>query len=323
MDLTVLEGNWGLPSVDSVCLQVMAYCKFSGAPVKIKKSKGINQVVYDLPYFSHGLNVKLTKFKDIISHLRKQNYCADFDLSPKQCSDIVAYSSLLNNSLYPALLYISWMDEQNYTEVTRPWYAKILPFPLNYFIPGQFQRKAIKIVHAIHNYENINEEQRETQIYKKAEECMTLLSERLGENEFFFGKRPCSVDALVFGYLAPILKIPFPNAALQNYLKNCDNLSQFINRILQRYFPVLNEEATSEKSKDEESQDFPHKWRDIILSGIFAATAMMTYAFGSGLVSVCLEFLQVLQEIQVKQVDIDQIEHIEEKECNTNENQEK
>ncbi|XP_067139102.1 metaxin-1 isoform X2 [Centruroides vittatus] len=286
MDLLVLEGNWGLPSVDPVCLQVMAYCKFSGAPVKITKSKGINQVCYDLPYFTHGLNIKLTKFKDIIAHLRKQNYCADFDLSQKQCSDIIAYSSLLKNSLYPALLYISWMDEQNYTEVTRPWYAKILPFPLNYFIPGHMQRKAIKTIHSLQNYENINEEQRETQIYKKAEECMTLLSERLGENEFFFGKRPCSADALVFGYLAPILKIPFPNAALQNYLKSCDNLNQFVNRILQRYFPVLNEENTNSKSKNETSQDFPHKWRDIILSGAFAASAMVLYAFGSGLISV-------------------------------------
>ena len=36
------------------------------------------------------------------------------------------------------------MDESNYTKVTRPWYAKRLPFPLNYFVPGRISRQARK-----------------------------------------------------------------------------------------------------------------------------------------------------------------------------------
>lgn len=33
------------------------------------------------------------------------------------------------------------MDESNYTKFTRPWYAKRLPFPLNYFVPGRISRQ--------------------------------------------------------------------------------------------------------------------------------------------------------------------------------------
>lgn len=32
------------------------------------------------------------------------------------------------------------MEPKNYVEVTRSWYAEHLPFPFNFFLPGQMQR---------------------------------------------------------------------------------------------------------------------------------------------------------------------------------------
>ena len=53
--------------------------------------------------------------------------------------------------------------------------------------------------------------------------------------------RPSSLDALVFGYLAPILKAPLPSNQLQNHLRQCDNLCTLVNQILQRFFPPTRE----------------------------------------------------------------------------------
>ena len=39
-------------------------------------------------------------------------------------------------------LYTLWLDSTNFTEFTRPWYAKVLPFPLNYFVPGRMAQRA-------------------------------------------------------------------------------------------------------------------------------------------------------------------------------------
>ena len=39
-------------------------------------------------------------------------------------------------------LHVWWIDAKNYVEFTRPWYAKALQFPLNYFIPGRWHREA-------------------------------------------------------------------------------------------------------------------------------------------------------------------------------------
>lgn len=65
---------------------------------------------------------------------------------------------------------------------------------------------------------------------------MTSLSVKLGEKEFMFGSHPTSLDAVVFAYLAPLLKAPFKNPVLQNHLKSCTNLQKYVSRICQRYF---------------------------------------------------------------------------------------
>lgn len=74
------------------------------------------------------------------------------------------------------------------------------------------------------------------QIYSSAEKCLTALSIRLGESDFFFGSHPTSLDAVVYSYLAPLVKAPFPSNVLQNHAKACTNLLKFVNRITNRYF---------------------------------------------------------------------------------------
>ncbi|GIY25286.1 metaxin-1 [Caerostris darwini] len=282
MELDIWQGDWSLPSVDLTCLQVMAYAKFSGAPIQIKRTNWPLSRYGHLPVFRHGKKNTLTTFDNIVTYLQKQNYNADGDLTSIQCSDIIAYTALLRDKLYPALLYIWWVDEKNYIELTRPWYAKVLHFPLNYFLPGHQQRAAQETINNLWNSDLIEDAQKETALYKDAQECLNLLSYRLGNNEFFCGKNPCSLDAIVFGFLAPLLKAPFKNAALQNHLKACPNLVQFVQRILQKYFPLSPEELEALKKQQEqeveERREFPHKWRDIILSGLFAATVMLGYA---------------------------------------------
>lgn len=69
-----------------------------------------------------------------------------------------------------------------------------------------------------------------------AEKCLKTLSDRLGESEYFFGNRPSSFDAIVFAYLAPLVKVPFPNATLSNHVKGIANLTRFVARINQKNF---------------------------------------------------------------------------------------
>ncbi|GCB80531.1 hypothetical protein scyTo_0016238 [Scyliorhinus torazame] len=84
---------------------------------------------------------------------------------------------------------------------------------------------------------NDNEEEAENEIYKEARECLTLLSQRLGFDKFFFGNSPSSLDAIVFGHLALLLKAKLPNSKLQQHLRSLDNLCILCTSILGLYFP--------------------------------------------------------------------------------------
>ena len=59
-----------------------------------------------------------------------------------------------------------------------------------------------------------------------------------GDSEYLLGASPTSLDAIVFGYVATVAKIPFPNATLQQHLVNkCPNLVDYMERIINVYFP--------------------------------------------------------------------------------------
>lgn len=119
------------------------------------------------------------------------------------------------------------------------------------------------------------------------------MSTRLGDRDFFSGQQPSTIDAIIYSYLAPLLKTPLPNPVLQNHLKACTNLVKYVSRISQRYFK--NEYQNYEKHQAEEKaaklkkdsdSEFPNKRRNQFLAAFIATLAMTAYALSAGLVEV-------------------------------------
>ncbi|NWU33432.1 MTX1 protein, partial [Hylia prasina] len=126
------------------------------------------------------------------------------------------------------------------------------------------------------------------QLYREARECLTLLSQRLGSQKFFFGDSPASLDALVFSRLAPLLKAKLPNGKLQQHLKSLQNLCNYCTSILSLYFPWDRGESrpTLDPTGLGEAEEDPHKRRKQLLSVLVGLAAMLGYAFLSGIVSI-------------------------------------
>ncbi|KAG8235511.1 hypothetical protein J437_LFUL015745 [Ladona fulva] len=289
MELDVWEGEWGLPSVDLKCLQAMTLAKISHAELKINPTNNPFKTPRGmLPVFKCGKTV-LDDFQDIASYLRRNNYNSDYGLSTTECADIIAYTHMLQEKLLPVIQYTWWIDAKNYTEFTRPWYAKALPFPLNFYYPGRYEKDAKSMIEAMFDIDDLAVI--EAALFSKAEICLNALSIRLGDNDYFFAQ-PSSLDATVYAYLAPILKCPFPSTVLQQHLKNCNNLVAYVSRMSRRYFseyivpPKEKPKLIGDPSAKDEDTDFPYKRRNQLLAGIFATAAMVAYAFLTGLVSV-------------------------------------
>lgn len=88
-----------------------------------------------------------------------QNYSADYELSPKQCAEAYAYIQMINEKLGPALEFVWWVDSKNFVEFSRPLYAKLLPFPLNFYYPGQYEKNAKNLLDSLYidetNYQTL------------------------------------------------------------------------------------------------------------------------------------------------------------------------
>ncbi|KAM9713819.1 metaxin-3 isoform 3-T4 [Dama dama] len=239
LELSCWGGGWGLPSVHSDSLVVMAYAKFSGAPLKVnvidntwRGSRG------EVPVLTTEDNT-ISQPAKILNFLRKQKYNADYELSAKQGADTLAYIALLEEKLLPAVLHTFWVESDNYFTVTKPWFASRMPFPLSLILPGRMSKGALDRILLTRGEPPLYHlREVEAQIYRDAKECLNLLSNRLGTSQFFFGDMPSTLDAYVFGFLAPLYKVRFPKVQLQEHLKQLSNLCRFCDDILNSYFRV-------------------------------------------------------------------------------------
>lgn len=299
-ELMVMPGDWGLPSIDLRCLTVMAYVRFTGAPIQFTNCQGPKSLVEnELPvYVAPGGEKVKGSAQCIIQYLRSNHITADFDLSPASCADVIAYGHMLERKILPGLLYAFWVDKKNYDSFTRPWYASSLPFYYRWFIPLRMQSKAQGRIFSLFDMERISEDELESKVYENAKDGLTILSNKLGDNEYLLGASPTSLDAIVFGYVATVAKIPFPNAPLHQHLVNkCPNLIDYMERIINVYFPESATTSSDGRSNGQQRNggqsvppppppagEFYHSLRDKILFGGLALVAFAAYAVASGLV---------------------------------------
>ncbi|XP_053976637.1 metaxin-1 isoform X1 [Hylaeus volcanicus] len=290
LELSVWKGDWGLPSIDVECLQILAYAKFNGISLKVNTSGNpFNALNGRLPVLKSSSGTFDT-VKEIVQYFREKNYNTESELTEKECAIVVAYDVMLKEKLLPAIKFIWWLDKKNLDELIRPWYCKALPFPLNFYYPGKFERQTREMFDTLYPNED-SVDAIENQVYSEAQKCLTLLSTRLGDLEYFFGEKPTILDAIIYSYLALLLKVPLPNPALQNHLKACTNLVKYVSRISQRYFEYeyhnyeqRKAEENSQKMKSDSENDVPNKRWNQFLAGIFATLAMVGYAISTGIV---------------------------------------
>eukprot|EP00112_Aurelia_sp_Birch-Aquarium-sp1_P011584 Seg2432.7 transcript_id=Seg2432.7/GoldUCD/mRNA.D3Y31 product=Metaxin-1 protein_id=Seg2432.7/GoldUCD/D3Y31 len=289
MELFCWEGDWGLPSIDINCLYVAAHAKFSEAQLQIKTSRIpiINKRVSNFPILKQEDGNYIHGAADITEFLIKNDYQPDFGLTPEQYANVVALKALVLDKIYPYVMYCLWMDSKNFTEFSRPLYAKKCIFPLNFIVPGRIYNDALDYIngtklHADKTSDVIGEE-----LHLEAVDCINLLSSQLGDKAFFFGDRPTSFDALLFAYLAPLVKANLASTKLQNHVKACENLVKFVSRILTKFFS----EEKVEKSKgttgasSTSSTDGAEKDYEWVLPVAVGSLVMFMYATNIGLLT--------------------------------------
>ncbi|KAF9432828.1 hypothetical protein BGZ76_010258 [Entomortierella beljakovae] len=223
-ELYIYGGAFGLPSIDSQCLAMISY-------LSIVSHQEYTIVVCndatlspsgELPMLHDGNNW-IAGTNRIMAYLAKTGYNANEELTTEDLAKSVAYSTLADESLTDAILYSWFADSENFLGATRKAYSNLLPFPSRYLLPVQIRKSAIQRVRKYGDLTKIDSgdvaNDDDSKIYDLARDCYRVLDRKLGENEFFFGVKPSSLDAKVFGYLAIQLFPDIPNPRFREILK--------------------------------------------------------------------------------------------------------
>jgi len=299
----------GLPTCDINCLHALTYIKLSGACVNLhpilQNFKGEGKVLGRLHTQD---NVDITKSSDVITHLKQKGFDLDVGIVGDATSDIVPFTALIEEKLLPAVLYMFWMDAENYSAVTHPTYAKSCQLPCNFVVPNRMKERVAEFVKEskfwgdeesmqrsemdklkgmfLNNEDGLRLTEKFIDRSLTAPACsvLNLFSEYLGVKEYIFGDKPSSVDALLFSILAPLLKFHrLRGSRLRSELTNSSNLCQYINRMLRNNFES-ELEATSPTgdggmdTSDQAPLDDVDWKNDVVLPVGVAAFVMVSYA---------------------------------------------
>ncbi|CAB07391.1 Metaxin-1 homolog [Caenorhabditis elegans] len=307
MELHIWPSDFGLPTIDVVSLQFLACSKMCASPVRvIQSTRPWRSPSGELPMVAQteGEAKPVTDFEKFVDILKKcgQDVVIDADLTTIEKAQLDAFSCYLHHNLYPAVMHTFWTDELNYNTVTQYWYASHLHFPYNLYYLEKRRKKALRLLAG----------KNDTEILKEAFMALNTLSTKLGDNKFFCGNKPTSLDALVFGYLAPLLRVPLPNDRLQVQLSACPNLVRFVETVSSIYLPLGEDELKRQqanrkmwqsriskakadkeaaKTTEEASESLPEEppMRDAILFTLGALTLSLVFAIHTGLIQVSVE----------------------------------
>lgn len=192
--------------------------------------------------FIKANNFVIAEMDPIVAFVNTKGITLTEHLDSSQKADMRAYMSLVSNVLGNAELYLSWLDDETLTEVTKPRYSSVYPWPLNHALTWTKRNQVHKKLAALGWTTKSLEE-----VYAEVEHCCQALSERLDNKQYFFNNRPTELDALVFGHLFSIMTTPLPDSRLSTVVRQNKNLVELCQSIDKEYFDRL---ASSSRSSE-------------------------------------------------------------------------
>lgn len=214
------------------CLAVQAYLKMNDLNFDVEPRSNAEYMSPSgrVPFIKCGAFV-VSELDPIIGFIATKGISLTNHLDSTQKADMRAYMSLVNTVLANAELYVCWVDNTTWNEVTKPRYGSVFPWPLNQVLCYQKRNQVIKRLNILGWSQKTLEE-----VYQEVESCCNALSERLENKEFFFGDRPTELDALVFGHLFTVLTTPLPNNQFASIIRAYPNLVELCKTVERMYF---------------------------------------------------------------------------------------
>jgi len=139
---------------------------------------------------------------------------------------------MLDEAFYFVGVYFRWGTDDGY-QVLAPEFKKALPAPVRALAMPLIRRSVKKTLHKQGTGRHTPAE-----VAAMGSADLDALSELLGDADFLYGARPCTVDASVFAFLEGILGFPL-ESPVQRHARSRANLVAYRDRVRARWWKDL------------------------------------------------------------------------------------
>ncbi|KAG2692054.1 hypothetical protein I3843_08G033800 [Carya illinoinensis] len=220
--LVARKPGFGLPTACPSCLPVYIYLKFAQLPFLLD----FNCTYPDsdqIPYIESGDYVAYNNENGGVIESLKKDGIVDLDSEFCSLPEWISTKAMVSSWLEDALMYELWVDGTSAEKI----YYNDLPWLIGKVL-------FLKQVHSVKQCLGItkdNDEQKEEEIYKRANIVYGALSTRLGEQNFIFENRPSSVDAIFLAHALLTLKALPETSVLRTKLLEHGNLVKYAEKL--------------------------------------------------------------------------------------------
>lgn len=219
------------------CLAVKAYLKMCNLPFDVRSCANAEFMspggrMTKLPVLQAGAFV-LAEFEPIVNFVEHKTEAIGNWLDDDEKDEMRTYVSLTENIFTMAELYVSFMVDRVYENITAPRNGVVFPWPLNKIQNFSKKRHALNIL-KVYDWLDMPIED----VIEKVAKCCESLELKLqsSKGDYFCGDKPCELDAIVFGHLFSVITTDLPNMALAQTVKRYNSLVKFCAFIDDKYF---------------------------------------------------------------------------------------
>jgi glutathione S-transferase len=141
----------------------------------------------------------------------------------------LAILRLLEEHLYWTFMYARWGDNQSWEIVKDGFFGKVA-LPAKWVLPNYYRKKVLNQI-----YETGIGHHSAEEIYDFGKRDIDAVAILFSQDDYFFGPRPSSLDAAIFGIFCNIIYAPLPNP-LSRHTERYPQLKTYCDRILETYY---------------------------------------------------------------------------------------
>lgn len=220
----------GFPNLSPFCMKVETWLRMAGLDYRVVVELGPHKGPLGKLPFVRDRGETIADSHSIIERLAR-TYGKDLDagLDARQRATARAFDRLLSEHLYWAMVYGRWVDEAAW-QGTRAVFFGSLPWPLRSLLPG-FARRGMTAQLKGHGLGRHSRDE----VLRRAAQDLQALADLLGDQPYFFGDQPTTLDAGAYAFLANAYAAPI-ETAVKPLVATHPNLVAYCERVRLRYF---------------------------------------------------------------------------------------